>query len=421
VNANIICMNVLSLFSLFGTSSCRAQEASSIQHGNFTIQKSVLTEKGSGSVQNKKYDTRSYLVEYKILYKGKKVKFPARLQQGSPYNYPWRVYILQDAPVPALLAGSQNMFLITEEKDKLKITQVNHHPSNFGSIQWLDNNNGQPSDEIQIHDPQNDDRIDSSLVLKGGKHLLINRFTVLDVETLVHYPFNKNNIHKYKDWTLALESAVGHEIAVGFSKRFNQIVFRALKLDDKVEGKYYSALVTFDYTNDMIDTVLFNRTQLHAESLDEVNSSWVNSYFEWKDGKLRLIPDINPPAWKGKLNFIDQSFINYELYPVKESMIPVFLHFLKRSFETIDSSAGKFSIIDETDKQSIQIVYKMQIHNKSFHMTYNGKEMKLIFDRHFNESHSDEYRDMIISIGNSFNEELLQRKYQEHFGKYKGD
>ncbi|MBC7828589.1 MAG: hypothetical protein H7122_12635 [Chitinophagaceae bacterium] len=409
-------MNILALFSVFGASSCEAQETNSIQHGNFTIQRSVHTEKGGGSVQNKKYDTRSYLIEYSILHKGRKIRFPTGLQKGTSYNYPWRVYILQEAPVPTLLAGSQNMFLITEEKGNVKVTRLNHHPSTFGSVQWLDNNNGQPGDEMQILDPQNDDRIDSSIALTGGNHLLINRFTVLEIATLARYPFNKKNIYEYKGWRISLETATGYEIAVGFSNKFNQVVFRALKADDKVEGRYYYALITFDYTNDMIDTILFDRTQLHVESIDAVNSGWVGNYFIWENRKLKLTPGIHPPPWKGKLNFTDKSFINYELYPVKESMLTVFLDFLKRS-----SSSGEFSLTDETDKQSSQILYKINIQNKSFHLTYDTRELKLVFDRHFNEVHSDVYRNIIVSMGNSFNEELSLGRHQDHFGKYKND
>ena len=96
-------MNLLSLFAVFGCSSGGAQPSNSIQHGNFTIQRFINTEKGGGTVQGKNYETRSYLIEYGILYRGKKVRFPARLQNGTPYNFPWRVYILQDAPTPTLL------------------------------------------------------------------------------------------------------------------------------------------------------------------------------------------------------------------------------------------------------------------------------------------------------------------------------
>jgi hypothetical protein len=162
-------MKVLSLFSIAGISSCKAQEpVNSVEHGSFSIQRIVQTEKGSGSVQNKKYNTRSYLIEYRVLYKGRKVKFPAPLQQGSSYNFPWRVYILKDAPSPTLLAGSQNMFLISEEAGKPKIIRLNQHDAKFGSIQWLDSNNGLPGDEKQILDLQKR-RLARQLISSGGR------------------------------------------------------------------------------------------------------------------------------------------------------------------------------------------------------------------------------------------------------------
>ena len=421
MNANIIyMMNVLSLFSIFGSSSCGAVELNGIQHGNFTIQRTVQTEKGSGTVLNKNYDTRSYLVEYRILYKGKKIKFPGRLQKGTGYSFPWRVYILQDAPVPALIAGSQNMFLITEEQGKVRITPLNHHESRFGSLQWLDSKNGHPGDEIQIHDPQNDNYLDSSIVFKGGKYLLINRFTVLDIKTLASSKFNKNNIYEHEGWRIALDRAVGFEIAVGFSETFNQVVFGALKLDDKEEGRYYTALAAFDYKNDTISIVPFNRTALRLQSLDDINSDWVTQFFKWDDGgKLTLRTDVNPPMWKGKINFIDEKFIHYELYPVKESMVSIFLDFIKRKFG--NQAGNQFSIIDQTNKQSIELVYKIESDKNLYYLTYHKTEMKLRFDRDLDESHSDKNREMIISVADGFNEELLQGQHQGHFGKYKGD
>jgi hypothetical protein len=400
--------------------SCTAQESKSVQHGNFTIQRIIQTEKGSGSVQNKQYDTRSYLVEYRILYRGKKIKFPSSLVKKSGYNFPWRVYIIKDAPIPALLAGSENMFLITEENNKVNILRLNHLESDFGSIQWLDSNHGQPGNEIQILDVQNDNYIDSSLVLEGGKHVLINRFTILNIPTLARYSIKKNT-RGHREWTLSLASATEQEAAVGFSSRFKQLVFRAIKLDVHQPGKYQVALAAFDYTADTMNILPFSRTDLRIESLDHVNSRWVSNYFDWDTGgTLRLKNNIQPAAWLGKLNFPDKDFISYELYPAKETMVTVFLNFLKEKYKSAGYDSG-LNIVNETDPRSILLTYRLTIGDKMFHLTYNKEEMKLIFDRHFNESHSESYKDMITSIAVSFNNDLSQKKHQEHFGRYKDE
>lgn len=421
MQASNIIMNLLSLFSIFGAGSCKAQELNSVQHGNFTIQRIVRTERESGSVLNRKYQTSSYLIEYRVLFKGKKIKFPSALQQGSPYNFPWRVYLLADAPTPTLLAGSHNLFLITEESNQVKINRLNHHDASFGSIQWLDSNHGGPGDEIQIRDLQNEDRFDSSMVLKGGRHLLINRFTILDVATLVQNRFNSKNYYEYQGWKLSLETPVGFETAVGFSSVFRQIAFRCIRLDDKIEGRYYTALLLFNYSNDSINVVPFRRTDLRIEGVEYITSHWVKNYFEWNaDGKFRLKQNVQPPAWSGKLNFVDKNFINYALYPAKESMVAVFLNFLRIKHQKKESDSSLI-IKDETIKQSSEKRYRVQIDGKLFQLTYDSNDLKLIFDRHFDAAHADEYRDMITSIGNSFNEALSQGKHQEHFGTYKGE
>jgi hypothetical protein len=415
-------MKFFSLVSILGINSCKSQEVNNIQHGNFSIQRLIQTEKGGGSVLNKSYDTRSYLIEYKVLHKAKLVRYPKALQSGTKYNFPWRVFILQDSRVPALVAGSQNMFLITEENDELKISELSSQKRKFGTIQWLDINDGHPGDEIQIHDPQNDNRIDSSLVLRGGKHLLINRFTILDVSSLSHHRFNKNNIYEHDGWKLALDPAVGYETAVGFSQKFKQVVFRAIKLDQQREGKYFSSLISFNYVNDSIQIVPFNRSHLRVNSLDEVNSNFVAKFFEWDgNGNIELRKDVQPPSWQGKLNFVDQYFINYELYPVSESMTGIFLDYLKNKSPGKESPTNKISIIDETDKQSSLLKFKLEIGGKLFQLTYDKNDLKLIFDRHFSDTHSEAHREMIVSIGNDFNSQLSQNRYQEHFTKYKGE
>ena len=413
-------LNILGICSLFGTGSCNAQLNDGIPHGNFIIQKSVQLEKSSGNAAGRKFDTRSYLVKYQILYKGKKVKLPGSLQKGTAYNYPWRVYILEGAPRPSLIAASQNVFLITENEGTLKIEQVNHNTSRFASIQWLDNKSGQPGDEIQIHEPQGDHLLDNPIILNEGRYLLINHFTVLDVRSLTISRFNKSNTHEYQGWRILLDRATGYNIAVGFSERFKQVVFPALKIDEKAEGKYNSALAAFEITADSITIVPFSRTRLRLESLESIDSLWVNNFFEWDStGKLNLRPQITAPPWQGKLNFEDKNFINYELYPVNVSMVSAFQNFLKRKYSSPNTPANQFEISDETKDHSIQLLYKIKIDNKFFQLAYDVKDRKLRFDSHFSESHTEEHRHIIVSIANDFNKELRQYLHDTHFEKYK--
>ena len=76
------------------------------------------------------------------------------------------------------------MFLVTEQKNELQVIQLNRKSSDFAALQWLDNIDGRPGNEMQILDLQNDHFVDSSIILEGGKYLLVNRFTMLDIHSL---------------------------------------------------------------------------------------------------------------------------------------------------------------------------------------------------------------------------------------------
>ncbi|QHT65639.1 hypothetical protein GXP67_02635 [Rhodocytophaga rosea] len=274
-------MSILSFFSFTGCKAISSEEVKNTPYGNFTIRQITETERKSGSIGGRKYTTSSYLIKYEIYYKGKKVKFPSALQKGSEYNYLWQVYILNDAAKPALLAGSQQIFLITEEDKQVKITRLSHQDSEFSSIQWLDRNMGMPTKEHNTWQPQNDNQLNSSLVLTGGKYLLINRFTVLNTKTLQYWQFNRQRLWETQGWRVLYEINVGHEIAIGFSEKYKQVVFRASKSDVRKEGSYYSGLAVFDYTTDQLSIVPFNRTPLHLQSIEILNVHSFHQFFEW--------------------------------------------------------------------------------------------------------------------------------------------
>lgn len=417
-NAGVV-MSVFSLLSFFGCKAGNPQEANMVQHGNFVIKRELLSEKSSGKVLGREYKTASFLIKYQIFFKNRQIKFPAALTDGHPYNFPWRVFILAEAPVPALIAGSHNLFLVKEGKAGWQIEKLNPILSPYGTLQWLDAENGLPGTERQIHDPQNEDLMDSSLVLGGGRFLLINRFTVLDIRTLETYAFNPNDIRNYNEWLLALESASGFHAAVGFSSVHKQVVFRALKIDKVNEGNYFPALLSFHYATGTPAVVPFSRGEFRLRSLDDIDPIWVKQYFEWDStGMLRRVHDVVLPPWQGQVNFPDKPIINYEIQPVKPSMIKVFIRFLSTTSINHESAATNFSATDHSVAQSTQQVLKVIIDQKAFALTYDKKEMKLTFDRDFMTPHSEEYREIIMSIGKQFNAELRQGKHDAHFGEF---
>ena len=413
---SIFIMAAITLFGIFGCRSGGAQPVNSTQYGNFSIERSIFTEKGEGTVQGKAYETRSYLVRYKVLHKGHPIRFPAALQRGTAYNFPWRVFVLNDAPT--LLAGSQNVFLITEKNERPEVIQLNTHRSDYSSLQWLDSESEQPGKEIQILDPQNDIVIDSPLVLAGGKHLLVNHFTVLDVQSTRLYRFNNKNLREYDGWRFVLDKGAGERVAVAFSRKWNQVVFPGLKLDPAIEGNYFPALISFDYVKDNITVIPFNRTKTRLASLDDVDPYWVARNFEWNDGgNLAVRKNVTQPPWQGKINFPSESYMNYQLYPVKESMMDEFEKFLKQTLKQ-NNPPNAFAVHDESVTGSTQRVFRIVYDKNIFQLGYDRTGKKLIFERHFNEPDSEQYHQLILELGNRFNKELEAGNHETHFDTF---
>ena len=413
-------MSIFSIFSFMGCKASSSEEVKNTAYGNFTIRQVVETEQESESVAGRKYSTSSYLIKYEIYYKGKKVKFPSALQKGTEYNYLWRVNILENAPHPALLAGSQQLFLITEENNQVKGTRLSHQEATFSSVQWLDSNNDLPTDEHNTWQPQNDNRMDSSLVLSGGTYLLLNRFTVLNTKTLQYWQFNWQHQWEIQGWRVLYEINSGHEIAVGFSEKHKQVVFRAAKSDTRKEGSYYSGLAVFDYQKDVLSIMPFSRTPFHLEGIEMLNAHSFHQFFEWKTpGKLTVKENIAAIPWQGKLNFADKNYISYTLFPVKESLVGELISFLQTRYPP-SASPKDSSVIKEKDYETV-LSYKVRIDSTWFGIEYSKTKHTLTFNTHFSQDFSETCRKVIEKVSSDFNQALAEGKYQEQFIPFPDD
>lgn len=395
-----------------GIPSCKAESVKETNHGRFIIRHIVLTEKEKGTVLKRKYETNSYIIKYEILYNGKKIKFPAPLQKSTPYNFPWRVFILKGYENPALIAASENSFLLIDEPGGVKVQQLNHSSSRSSSFQWLDNSNQQPGTEIVVHGPLDDHWLDSSLAVQAEGLLLVNRESLFDLRASIVHRFNKNNIVEYRGWRMVLDGPGPSQGAIGFSDKFHQVAFRALRLDEKIEGNYQSGILSFNYLTDSITISPFSRTGIRLSSLDELTPEYFRKCFSWDDdGNLHLHKDFVPPAWHGKLNFQDKNFINYSLFPVREPMLDIFLSGIKHHFSHRITAVERMS-------DSIQHVYDIGIGKDSFQLSYFKKELKLIFELHFNQDYSGQNRDIIVEAGEYFNRQLLTKQLDKYFASF---
>ena len=77
-------------------------------------------------------DSRS---KYQVYYRDQLIAFPDALEKTTGVPGLWKAYILKDAPQPAILAGSQSLYLITQENEAYQIKPVIEQNSDFISFQ----------------------------------------------------------------------------------------------------------------------------------------------------------------------------------------------------------------------------------------------------------------------------------------------
>ncbi len=267
----------------------------------------------------------------------------------------------------------------------------------MGSIQWLDKENGQPGPNLELfvsNDPT------ASSFIDGGKHLLINKTTVLRISDLAvfHFDTYRENI----DYSAAN--------LVAFYPDQDAIVF----LGNKYEGdKFIYALMVFNYKNNEAYAVPFDQTATRMQNEHDINSTWINTFFEWQttnDANYVLVKKElpEPPFWQGRFSDKD-SF--YNLVPAKEEMRHVLADFVCKSL-AVDQSA--IQPHEAGDNIYLDIPYS----NMQFSVGYWENLKNVHFTKSFDQTASEESLAIIKKIGNDFNEELKKGKYQEFFTTY---
>ncbi|QHT65640.1 hypothetical protein GXP67_02640 [Rhodocytophaga rosea] len=130
-------------------------------------------------------------------------------------------------------------------------------------------------------------------------------------------------------------------------------------------------------------------------------------------GKLSLKENIIAIPWQGKLNFADKNYINYTLFPVKESLVLEFINFVTTRY-TPSASATDSVIVKEKDYETV-LSYKVRIDSTWFGIEYLKTKRTLTFNTHYSQEFSDTCRRLIERISKDFNNALSKGKYQEHF------
>lgn len=379
-----------------------------IHYGPFTIRASV------SSSRQFNINTGSHIqtdVAYTIYYKEKPVEFPDGLQSNTGLAYLWNVFVLSNAPVPSLVAGSQNLYLIYERNDRLVVEPLLLQSHDFASLQLLDYNSGQPGPFQEVYARLTADSIDRLNTLEGGKYLMVGEKVVLEINTFKKWDFHVN--HEDID-NYSFPSPHG---ALAFSPDQKSIVFlgnfQSWNAPDEALPETETALVVYHFQEDSGYTVTFDATETRLLHIHEVTLDWFNQFFEWTKAEngyrlRRKILDTLPP-WTGRY---DNNSNFYTLYPVNSGMLPVFQQFILDQMGWTPQQLVKDTYHEYTgrclDFESGGIQLSLQ---------FKEDEQTLNFSKNLTAQDKEEYRTLIKKMADGFDTQLKSGMHQEHFGR----
>ncbi|MBP6826748.1 MAG: hypothetical protein KA165_09360 [Saprospiraceae bacterium] len=418
-------MKWLGLAALFGCNADHTTSKGSVASGPFEICWEV-TESRSGSWFNNggNFNARQYTSWFSIKHGGTLVKVPAfdkflgtpmeGTAKEKPLEYFWQALFLKDAPRPAILAGIHSMYLITEENGQVKITPLHEQDGDFATYQWLDSDNGQPGpmNSVYLGDDSGNSRF-----LAGGRYLMVNSKVVLDVQTLEIYPFD---LITYEVLQKLDDYHAGNSFVAQLSPQKTQMVLVGNRDNPANRLLYQYGLVVIDFKKNTAYAVPFDRTDTRFFSIWDASREWLDTYFEWTTDKageehivLRKFKQL--PYWQGRWSTDDTTgdTVEYKLMPVQESMLPVFLDFVRKEVTVKEETTDKTPHYEtgSPDEPASYLVYTLLHMEDGDLEVYSNPEEQTIRLRADNKS-------LLKQIGGHFDMAMLEGKFQEYFGRY---
>ncbi len=286
----------------------------------------------------------------------------------------------------------------------LHVKAIDEQQGDFAKFQWLDSENGQPGKQQKVY--LGDDS-KSSRFLSGGRYLLVNTRTVLDVQSFATYPIDNNSsaLVQQLDGFNAFESEV-----VALSPKKTQLVLIGYRRNPSTSLSEY-ALVAVDIVKNRPYAVLFDRTATQFFSIWDATPIWFTTYFDWptdKEGqeRLQLRQFGQRPYWKGRWKQnpgVDQPE-RYELIPVLAGIIAPFMACIRQHYEVSALTS------QETDGQ---IITKFMINDAQQTLYFNKKDKELTWDCKDNL--------LVKTVGEAFDRELAKGNFQDCFGRFDFD
>lgn len=225
------------------------------------------------------------------------------------------------APVAVVNVGDPNnssFYYLIREKNGAAVAEFLSEGRGGVSAQWLDPDPGDTTKitDVALHRG----------AMTGGRLLLLGQTSVLDVETLTHYPVTH---HKG-----------------AFPNQFKPPI--ALSPDRTSFARYGSGdspdnlplFVVFDFVGDTSYVLMIDRALMRYNSWEEMDRAWFEHHFEWKQvagqhDRLVQRENIVPLPYKGDLRVDpnNPSYVEYNLVQVKPEMNDVIIQFIEREFQ----------------------------------------------------------------------------------------
>jgi len=347
--------------------------------------------------------TTSY---FRITYQGKRVALTTT--DGKKAQI-WEARYLNDAPRTAMLATSNSIYLITDDNGsagagQARVTTVTAAGGELSTYQWLDSNHGQPGTRW-ISLPM--DNSDSCRFLSGGRYLLVNDRSVLDVHTLSNHPFDL--ISEAAQQTLADYSPFEGAGLVNFSPGKSQLVFLGSRHNHQRNRTDY-ALLAVDFVKNQAYAVPFRPSATHFIWSSDATSDWLATYFDWttdRQGKeVSLHHYTQHPAWHGKWaqNETPHQPVRYELKPVLPGMFEHFMSWAKKQYPAIEPKITRYEGM---------VSAKFTI-NGSLFSCYVREDYKRLSLKSTDQT-------LLKTIGDLFDWELRQGRFQDGFAEMEPD
>ena len=391
------------LTNLLALVGCSSTAQNQVGQGPFTVgyglewdyRLNLFTNNSNGKLIGT--HTTSY---FNINYQGKRVLVTNSEGKKAPI---WQARFLTDAPKTAILASSNSVYLITDDNGQARVSLVSEKAGELSTYQWLDSNDGQPG-RTQISLSM--DNSGSSRFLSGGRYLLVDECSVLDVHTLAIHPFDliSEAATQRTDGYSRVESGM-----VSFSPGKTQLVFLGRRYNQRNRAEY--ALLAVDFVKNRAYAVPFRSSATQLVWASDATLNWFTTYFDWttdKQGKevLSVHPYTQHPPWHGRWaqNPGEDQPIRYQVKPVLPGMFDHFMGWAKKQYPAIDPKIERYDGMISAE------------------FTVNGSVFNLYVRADY-KSLGLESTDQVLlkTIGDQFDRELRNGRFQDGFGEMEPD